>query len=1035
MADFHFHHDSAVFLPDFKPDEQKDQQSGEVKFRGLAALRACYLRAGTHPEEAILITGHTDTSGAPAYNVKLSEKRAEAVLHVLNGNRQAWVAIADGKHKVEDYKLILKWTAKVRGWASDPGEVNGSHDAATTAALREFQRSYNRDFAKSIAVDGAIGPETWGAFFDVYMEALGNLLETDRNGLGPHRSALRFIATGPAAVGCGENFPIEAADKDGFKSETNRRVEILFFRAEQSPVPDCHKGAGTCAPLECPIYKFKQFKFEPIPSVPKPGQTVDPIITLDAPTPAPAPGVFPSSPPPPGSKPAPAPAPPAASKPAPTPAPAPGVTPPSPPPPQTANPILTATDRIVLVKKSYTKAGRKPFKLKTSAPFDGSGTLTLSKPGISFFTAATGGALITFNGTDNVFTGAKVTAGVTVFAEGVSPSAAMDDFVLTLTLSGGSFKVGPPATLKLTCLDVILDICESRKAAGIPGTTLASPPVANNKIDTGRFIHLQDPGGRQGRAQMIVRKTNPAAFTGKLVLKSFNAKVQAFPNEFPTVGESPVPEEIDNASIPGGGLNVFVQGAQVSGSLRDTGFTLGVKDLEPEGDKVCITIVRLKNLKAEVPSTPARTGRAGSPGNSPVPKHDFTRATGANLAAQECSVDFVTNPPLVLVEGSVLVADPVKLSVEVEPAGVPVLWSVLRDTRPAPYGDNANIVALSPKPAPTRVENGLNATLLTDAVGSFHIRPFVDCNGSAQFDEKPDIEPFIVMNLVLVRVSFFRDNSVARSANMVAIPTGGGGIRLQPGPFNVNAPAGDEMFMGVEADLVGGGGDGRRGCDAVFAGWVNTMPGGQNVIGTYNDTGVTPSQVRTSKLVFVSNTAAIGGPGRTFVQDPPNPVPILLSPDFLDTGRAGKGSGGDTACLSQSRIKSRTNLPVGSRLIIEAVDSPSLGVPGTHARFPTAKLTQYHFELHFRAFLCFWTGSQGAGPDAANRLYSVLRQVDWNMLGEWTIDAAGAITTVTAPNVNISGSTTFNPTVAAIATPVETRPPTALDSVAFDARI
>src|SRR5205823_14735078 len=123
--------------------------------------------------------------------------------------------------------------------------------------------------------------------------------------------------------------------------------------------------------------------------------------------------------------------------------------------------------------------------------------------------------------------------------------------------------------------------------------------------------------------------------------------------------------------------------------------------------------------------------------------------------------DYTANKPIVLLENSILDKDRIKLSVAIEPAGVPVRWAVIRDRRPAPDGDHTDVIALKDNSeAPTLGSNaeGLTNTLIADAVGSFHICPFVNCNDGTTFEfmakdgTRIDREPIIMMNLVLVRV-------------------------------------------------------------------------------------------------------------------------------------------------------------------------------------------------------------------------------------------------------------------------------------------
>jgi hypothetical protein len=406
-------------------------------------------------------------------------------------------------------------------------------------------------------------------------------------------------------------------------------------------------------------------------------------------------------------------------------------------------------------------------------------------------------------------------------------------------------------------------------------------------------------------------------------------------------------------TVPAAGLRFWAQGNNLSAGLRDTGFQLGLSGAEVDGDRVRLTVMRLSNLRADIPSTPAHTVRLG---NSPVARHLLTRGTGAGLTASDFDEDFAVNPPLVFLEGSVDPADPLNLSVTVAPAGVPVSWSVQRDTRATPNGDHASIVALSPSPTPTIIQNvadQLRATLVTNAVGSFYIRPFVDCNGNNRFDHNIDREPFIIMGLVLVRATLNRDDSRASGANFAVTAPAPRAILVSSGSFNIGAPLTAAMHMNVQADIVGGGEDGTRGLDRVFAGWVNNESANEDIVGTFRDASVAPPVNRTSVSVFVSNLAAATGAslsGPAFI--PADPAPVLVAPPLLDTGRGSPGTGGDTATLTSSRIRTRLNLrsaaapvAVGQRLLVEAVDSPGDGEGANHPGFPAAQLIRFRFGL------------------------------------------------------------------------------------------
>jgi outer membrane protein OmpA-like peptidoglycan-associated protein/uncharacterized Zn-binding protein involved in type VI secretion len=230
IEDLHFNHNSAVVLPEALDD-----------------LACCYLYVKANPSKMMLIAGHTDKSGPPSYNQQLSEKRAENVLHLLTGSRADWVTTVNpqsgGKSKVEDYQRILRWVSTMLGWSCDPGDADNILGSRTKEAIKAFQEMYNSEFRKSIAVDGVVGSDTWGAFFDIYMLMLADALGhgSDTSALKPYRDALKFV-DGRKVVGCGESHHTTQYSI----SLEDRRVEILFFEPADKPKlsfhPLCHEG-------------------------------------------------------------------------------------------------------------------------------------------------------------------------------------------------------------------------------------------------------------------------------------------------------------------------------------------------------------------------------------------------------------------------------------------------------------------------------------------------------------------------------------------------------------------------------------------------------------------------------------------------------------------------------------------------------------------------------------------------------------------------------------------------------------------------
>ncbi len=942
------------------------------------------------PDAKIIIFGHTDRVGNDQYNKDLSDRRAKSTFGFITNNAGVWEELYNDPNE--------RWGTRevqiiLKDQGHDPGPIDGIMGDQTRAAMRSF---LGLPAGAPVQNDAAFRQR----LFTAYMSGKHDVLVTEAQFVGP-----RFM-------GCGEFNPLVTPNANELANrspgnEPNRRVVFYLFKRPPGSVP-------------CQIHSMAPCNTE----INKPGTRSNPLhrclfynnIAKECGCEG-------------------------------------GSTPPPPPPLTTVVPAITPATSVVVVKKPHTNPARRPIRLSASPAFSGTGTFTVSGNAINFFTAANGGAQITFNGADNVFSGAALTAGVNVFAEGASASGAMDDITLTLTLSGGPNPVGPPATATMTSVDLTLDIAVSRTADGVDPTVMS----AGDKINTGRFVHVQDPGNSHGRAMIIVRQAAPAAFTGTLELTTLNNRVRIFAAEAPGGAALPLPHAIPNAGIPATGQQFFVEGAAVSGALRDAGVRLGIQGLEPDGDRVNVTVVRFSNFRVDVPSTPANTNRLA---NSPVPRHNRTHGGGAAPAAAEFSDNFTTNAPVVLIENSIRNADPVNLSVQVTPAGVPVSW-VGGTTRAT--DDLQAIIDLSPSAVPT-VANGataVQATLLADAVGSFHVRAYVDTNGNNVFDAHgTDREPFILLNLVLVRVQ--GNINAARTRNNPAAlnpaaPTAATGVGVSTGSFTIPAQA--AIHNDATVTVIGGGPDGLRGLsDAtgplVFAGWINnelaspgspTAPLTEDVVSQYRDASVVPPATRQRISLWTSV-----GAGTVFTTPPgAGPAaPAIVGGPVLDcTNFGNEGSGGNRAVGTEGAVgppvaivKTPRAAGFGQDWRVQMWDSPGDNCPAAHESFPAAVLTNYRFNLDFRSDLVFWTNlAHTPNPtpnDISSRLYASVVTNTWTIRLALTFPAAPAPAVITTPlNVTVVRDANAN----RVAIPVdgsglEVRAPISLRLLATDAR-
>lgn len=252
IPDLHFDTDSAVLLPDAPIDDIVANETALApRMTAFSALAEAIRHAGLHPTRKLLVAGHADTQGNYAYNVTLSGQRAKGVSLLLRGQRDPWRTLMHQKNVALDKRTILTWLAVTWGWDCDP------RNHTLYVCIQNMQRAYNDEFTEltPLIVDGDWQRDTWGAVYDIYTRELAEVLDTDEAGLDARRPDLKFIPQ-DEGVGCGEHFPIDEPLRDAYASETNRRVELVFFEEPQAPEFPCHPGAGRCVPAQCRFYHF-----------------------------------------------------------------------------------------------------------------------------------------------------------------------------------------------------------------------------------------------------------------------------------------------------------------------------------------------------------------------------------------------------------------------------------------------------------------------------------------------------------------------------------------------------------------------------------------------------------------------------------------------------------------------------------------------------------------------------------------------------------------------------------------------------------
>jgi OmpA family len=273
---------SAVLLPEAQNPGATPTEPDGTRPTTMDLLAASLRYAEIHSgDRKILITGHTDTAGGDEYNENLSEFRAIAVHAVLtngDGCREAFGDVCHGPHLqskekkqqvlYDDRVQVLNWVAATFGW---PCSTNGEY-WNYLQAVKAFQSTYNApdngiEAKELLDVDGDFGPASWRAVFDCYQAHLAETLEITAENLESLQGEVRgqFVKSGKPLVGCGEYKPKEMAGLDNYRSQTNRRAEVLFFEPRDH-LPETPCLSGDCDPGRCELYDRKLYLRKRLPA-------------------------------------------------------------------------------------------------------------------------------------------------------------------------------------------------------------------------------------------------------------------------------------------------------------------------------------------------------------------------------------------------------------------------------------------------------------------------------------------------------------------------------------------------------------------------------------------------------------------------------------------------------------------------------------------------------------------------------------------------------------------------------------------------
>lgn len=202
--------------------------------------------ADSRGQRGLILAGHANAVGSNVKNDELADARARCVWSILTGDAAGFELALEDFWVIEDAYVLARYCGSLYGWPCDPGDPRGYANTHYSDAIRCFQQRYNEAFDANIDVDGDVGPQTRGAFLDVYQVVLAGALG-GAAGVDDLRERLRVHGSAPT-LSAGERYPASAR-RPGAGID-DRRVEALLFLPDE-PVP-----ADAAA-----IYEYDTFRF------------------------------------------------------------------------------------------------------------------------------------------------------------------------------------------------------------------------------------------------------------------------------------------------------------------------------------------------------------------------------------------------------------------------------------------------------------------------------------------------------------------------------------------------------------------------------------------------------------------------------------------------------------------------------------------------------------------------------------------------------------------------------------------------------
>lgn len=253
-----FHHGGCIPCLDEQGFLLKNLASVLIYARDEAPLLKCD-RKGIKPREELVVFGHAASAEEGEHSHALSLRRTQFVQSLLTQNQNVWFEMAVQWGHAQDIQRVLKSLTQCYGWDCDPGEVDDIWGPQTMSAIKAFQKQTNDLYGLHLAIDGRMGPVTWGALHRVlcgFLARTMGVVDPASDEYPRWEKPVFGFSSGQGCYACGSRFSRDSTTVTGW-------VDLMFIPCGGLELSSLDESSSAD---ECVVYRQNLVRHIPVES-------------------------------------------------------------------------------------------------------------------------------------------------------------------------------------------------------------------------------------------------------------------------------------------------------------------------------------------------------------------------------------------------------------------------------------------------------------------------------------------------------------------------------------------------------------------------------------------------------------------------------------------------------------------------------------------------------------------------------------------------------------------------------------------------